>query len=123
MSARGMNPLLTSSSRLSLSPDPALLGLQQPLQHLPEILLAGYGGGPALGMPPRVDTDPLVDESYNLHVTTYHEGLWACMAANEVSACTDFWNVPPLNPFRNMSIVFLSLFMARLLPRKSRSVD
>ncbi|XP_050706829.1 uncharacterized protein LOC126992214 isoform X2 [Eriocheir sinensis] len=25
-----------------------------------------------------------VDHAYNLHVTTRHEGLWACMAANEV---------------------------------------
>ncbi|XP_069993410.1 roundabout homolog 3 isoform X2 [Penaeus vannamei] len=64
--------------------DPAFSSLQQPLQHLPDILLAGYGGGPALGTPPRIDSEPLVDEAYNLHVTTYHEGLWACMAANEV---------------------------------------
>ncbi|XP_047482139.1 uncharacterized protein LOC125034437 isoform X2 [Penaeus chinensis] len=64
--------------------DPALSSLQQPLRHLPDILLAGYGGGPALGAPPRLDSEPLVDEAYNLHVTTYHEGLWACMAANEV---------------------------------------
>lgn len=26
----------------------------------------------------------MVDEDYNLHVSTRHEGLWACMAANEV---------------------------------------
>lgn len=28
---------------------------------------------------------PMVDNTFSLHVTTRHEGLWACMAANEVS--------------------------------------
>ncbi|KAK8393989.1 hypothetical protein O3P69_006293 [Scylla paramamosain] len=27
---------------------------------------------------------PIVDHTFSLHVTTRHEGLWACMAANEV---------------------------------------
>lgn len=28
---------------------------------------------------------PMVDNTFSLHVTTRHEGLWACMASNEVS--------------------------------------
>lgn len=105
--------------------DPAFSSLQQPLQHLPDILLAGYGGGPALGTPPRIDSEPLVDEAYNLHVTTYHEGLWACMAANEVRKANgfsfkDFLKMCSFGCVRRSGVDFLFVFMARLLSRKSR---
>lgn len=62
---------------------------EQPLVVVPD----GGGGGEE---PPEKGTAkgeavgtgagvaPSVDHTYNLHVTTQYEGLWACMAANEV---------------------------------------
>ena len=37
---------------------------------------------------------PMVDHTFSLHITTHHEGLWACMAANEVCACPALQLVP-----------------------------
>ncbi|MPC48349.1 Protein sax-3 [Portunus trituberculatus] len=49
---------------------------------------------------------PIVDHTFSLHVTTRHEGLWACMAANEarviVSPCIKLWH---------FSGAFFSLFL------------